>query len=354
VTATILEQVPLAPFTTLGVGGPARYFIRAGSEKTVEEAIEFSRSEHLTLLVLGGGSNLLVADEGFPGVVIRVEIAGVEWMDEGSRVRLLAGAGEEWDKLVADCGARQLYGVECLSGIPGSVGGTPIQNVGAYGQEVATTLSHVDVYDLVSASFIRMTREECGFAYRTSVFNTTAAGRYIVLRVGYTLPKSGEPYVQYPELKNELAGVPQPTLPDVRQAVRRLRARKAMLIQPDDPNCRSAGSFFKNPLVTEEMFAAIQSQAGQAPPRYAADAGRIKTSAAWLIERAGIHRGYSKGRAGISSKHTLALINKGGATAAEIVALAREIRTRVEDRFGVRLMPEPVFAGFGDDACTLF
>ncbi len=346
VTLAIREHVPLAPFTTLGVGGSARYFIHAGSERTVEQAIEFARSKQLAVLILGGGSNLLVSDEGFPGVVIRMEIGGIEWISNGHRVRVEAGAGENWDDLVAQCVDKKLSGIECLSGIPGSVGGTPIQNVGAYGQEVATTLSSVRVYDCESNSFVEMSRDQCGFSYRTSVFNTAAAARYIVVHVVYELEKSGEPHVRYPDLKRELEAVPAPTLLEVRQAVRRIRARKAMLIQPGDPDSRSAGSFFKNPIIPAEVFASIASKAGETPPRYPAGDGKVKTSAAWLIERAGIHRGYTKGRAGISSKHTLALINKGGATAAEIIALAREIRTRVEDQFGVTLIPEPVCAGF--------
>src|SRR5262245_4148351 len=252
------EHVPLAPFTTLGVGGPARYFIHAPSERTVEEAVEFARTKNLPLFVLGGGSNLLVADNGFPGVVVRVEIVGLQWIDENGHVRLLAGAGEDWDGVVAQCVERQLYGVECLSGIPGMVGGTPIQNVGAYGQEVATTLAHVRVYDLTSGTFAEMSRDECGFGYRTSVFNTTGVARYVVLSGAYKLAKTGEPCVQYPDLRRELAEVPNPTLKEVRQAVRRVRKQKAMLIEPGDPDSRSAGSFFKNPIVTAEVFTRIE------------------------------------------------------------------------------------------------
>jgi UDP-N-acetylmuramate dehydrogenase len=348
-----LAHVPLAPFTTLGIGGPARYFMHGRSEKTVVEAIELSRAKRLPLLVMGGGSNLLVCDDGFPGVVVRMEISGLEWKDEGDRMRLLAGAGEEWDVVVAGCVEQQLYGVECLSGIPGSVGGTPIQNVGAYGQEVAATISRVRVFDLHSLAFADMNHAECGFSYRKSVFNTAAAGRYVVMQVEYVLSKEGEPNLQYPELQKELAAVPRPGLSEVREVVRRVRARKAMLIQPDDPDSRSAGSFFKNPILADTQLAGIEKTAGSAPPRYPAEGG-IKTSAAWLIEHAGFHKGYSRGRAGISRKHTLALVNKGGATAAEILALAREIRGGVEERFAVRLEPEPVFAGFAGQGPTFF
>ena len=343
--------MPLSPFTTFGIGGPASYFIRADSETVIEQAIEFAKTRNLPLFVLGGGSNLLVADKGFPGVVLRIELHGVQWIDEGSEVQLLAGAGEDWDAVVAQAVARRLYGFECLSGIPGSVGGTPVQNVGAYGQEIAETLVRVRAYDRQTDRFVNLDREQCGFSYRSSIFNTTARDRYIVARVAFKLHKNGSPSIQYPDLKREFEDSPEPALQMVRDAVRRIRARKAMLIEPGDADCRSAGSFFKNPIVSEDVFAQIEAAAGSTAPRYPASEGRVKTAAAWLIERAGITRGFSIGAAGVSTKHTLALINKGGAAASDILKLAREIRRRVEDRFGIRLMVEPVFIGF-DEATT--
>jgi len=333
----------------LGIGGPARYFIHADSENTVLEALSFAATRGLPLLVLGGGSNLLVADAGFPGLVLRVELQGLAWSDDGDRVRLIAGAGEDWDGVVAQCVKRGLYGVECLSGIPGSVGGTPVQNVGAYGQEIAETLTRVRAYDRDSAEVVELNHAQCGFGYRSSVFNTKAVGRYIVLQVEYLLAKQGQPAIHYPDLQREFENTSEPGLAAVRDAVRRVRARKAMLLQPGDPDCKSAGSFFKNPIVDEAIFARIEASVpGQKVPRYPASDGRVKTAAAWLIEQAGISRGFSMGPAAVSSKHTLALVNRGGATAADLIGLAREIRRRVHDRFGIPLVPEPVFVGFDD------
>jgi UDP-N-acetylmuramate dehydrogenase len=346
VNASIREHVPLAPFTTFGIGGLARYFIRADSETLIPQAVEFANDRKLPLLVLGGGSNLLVADEGFPGVVLRVEITGTEWFEEANNIRLIAGAGVEWDQIVAHSVQRQLFGFVCLSGIPGTVGGTPVQNVGAYGQEVSETVVQVDAYDRIAGRYVELDHGECRFSYRTSLFNSTARERYIITRVHFRLSKQGTPVLHYADLARELKNVSEPTLATIREAVRGIRARKAMLIQPGDPDSRSAGSFFKNPIVSEEVFQQIQNEGGEVPPRYAAPNGQVKTAAAWLIERSGIAKGFSIGSAGVSSKHTLALVNKGGATAADILRLAREVRARVNDRFGVRLAVEPVFVGF--------
>lgn len=350
----IREHVPLAPFTTFKIGGPARYFIHGDSENTVVEALEFAERNEIPVFVLGGGSNLLVSDEGFPGLVIRVDLRGLKWSDEGNRVHLHAGAGEEWDAVVAECVRRDLSGVECLSGIPGSVGGTPVQNVGAYGQEVSETLRWVRAFDRSTRRLVELSRDECGFSYRSSVFNTSARERYLVLGVSYLLEKHGAATIRYPEIQREFEHQPQPTLQAVREAVRRVRAGKAMLLQPGDPDCRSAGSFFKNPVVSGVQFAEIEAAAermhvlrpGERVPRYPAPAGQIKTAAAWLIERAGIPKGHRRGGVGVSSKHTLALVNHGHGTAADVIALAREIRGRVENCFGVRLVPEPVLIGF--------
>jgi len=353
VLSTLRENVPLAPFTTLGIGGPARYFCHVENENTLREVIDFAKSRNVPLFVLGGGSNLLIADAGYPGVVARIEIRGLQWSDEGKRVRLIAGAGEDWDSVVAGCIGRGLFGVECLSGIPGSVGGTPVQNVGAYGQEISETLLRLRAYDRQTDNVVELDRAECGFTYRTSIFNTVALNRYIVLDVEYGLVKDGQAAVRYPDLLRELDGV-TPTLPVVRNTVLRIRSSKAMVLQAGDPDCRSAGSFFKNPIVTEETFDRIQASTDEKVPRYPAASGMVKTAAAWLIERAGISKGFSLGAAGVSRKHTLALINKGGATADDVIALAREIRKRVEGRFGIRLFVEPMLIGFADDLAAEF
>ena len=345
--ARIQENVALAPLTTFGIGGPARYFVDAPSENVVLSTIQFAKDQNLPVFVLGGGSNLLVADHGFPGLVMKIGLTGIDWETHRDKAVVRAGAGEEWDRLVGLCVDRDLAGVECLSGIPGSVGGTPVQNVGAYGQEVSEVLVSVRAYDRQTDSIVELSREDCRFTYRSSLFNTIAKDRYIVLRVTYSLTRHGDPAIRYPDVQREFESrVGNPLLGEVRAAVRRIRARKAMLLVEGDPDCRSAGSFFKNPIVTEQQFAELQVVAGAAVPRYPAGPGRVKTAAAWLIEHAGFSKGYSLGPAALSSKHTLALVNKGGATAEDILRLAREIRGRVETKFGFRLVPEPVFLGF--------
>ena len=353
--ARIQENVALAPLTTFGIGGPARYFVDAPSENVVLSTIQFAKDQNLPVFVLGGGSNLLVADHGFPGLVMKIGLTGIDWETNRDKAVVRAGAGEEWDRLVGLCVDRDLAGVECLSGIPGSVGGTPVQNVGAYGQEVSEVLVSVRAYDRQTDSIVELSREDCRFTYRSSLFNTIAKDRYIVLQVTYSLTKHGNPAIRYPDVQREFESrVGYPLLGEVRAAVRRIRARKAMLLVEGDPDCRSAGSFFKNPIVTEQQFAELQVVAGPAVPRYPAGPGRVKTAAAWLIEHAGFSKGYSLGPAALSSKHTLALVNKGGATAEDILRLAREIRGRVETNFGIRLVPEPVFLGFDNDVVTEF
>lgn len=349
------ENVQLAPYTTLGIGGPARFFAEVESEADLLEAFSFAEERQIPIFILGGGSNLLVADEGFNGLVLRIALKGVSWDDEGDKALVTAGAGEDWDELVRQCVERELAGVECLSGIPGSVGGTPVQNVGAYGQEVSETIVSVRVFDRHSRRFAELSNAECGFSYRASIFNTTARDRYVVMAVTYSLKPHGEPTIRYPDLKNFFADVStRPSLRLAREAVRSIRARKAMLITPDDPDCRSAGSFFKNPIITLEHFREIEIGSkkkgvigeGENVPHFAAADGRVKVPAAWLIERAGFQKGYQRGCAAISSKHTLALVNRGGATAREMIDLAREIQQRVLERFGIALTPEPVFVGF--------
>lgn len=349
------ENIQLAPYTTLGIGGPARFFVRVESEDELLAAFSFAETRQVPIFILGGGSNLLVADEGFPGLVIYVALKGVLWSNEGSDVIVTANAGEDWDNLVRQCVERDLAGVECLSGIPGSVGGTPVQNVGAYGQEVSETIVSVRAFDRHTGRFVELSAAECQFSYRASIFNTTARDRYVVTAVTYSLRPHGEPAIRYPDLKNFFSNVSTtPSLRLTREAVRSIRARKAMLITPGDPDCRSAGSFFKNPVVSAEMFACVEEiarannliGADERARSFPANDGAVKIPAAWLIERAGFQKGFQKGRAGISSRHTLALVNRGGATAREVMELAREIQQRVLERFGIALTPEPVFVGF--------
>lgn len=347
---TIRENVSLAPFTTLGVGGLARFLISARSVAEVEQAILFARDRHLELFILGGGSNLVISDAGFHGLVLHILIQGIEESTERARAGIDVGAGVNWDDFVAVCVGKNYGGIECLSGIPGSVGGTPVQNVGAYGQEVSETIAAVIAYDLAESRVRELKNRECGFSYRSSIFNSTQRGRYIILRVTYELHPGAEPVLRYADLKKHFAGHHGvPTLAGVRDAVLRIRASKGMLLDPKDPDSRSAGSFFKNPVLSAEQFTQLEQKAagrGLRVPRYPALSQQSKVSAAWLVENSGFHKDYSRGPVGISSKHALAIVNRGSATAADIVALRDEIQSKVEQAWGVKLETEPVFLGF--------
>jgi UDP-N-acetylmuramate dehydrogenase len=321
--------VELAELTTLRLGGPAGALVEARSEAELLQAAPDAA------LILAGGSNVVVADEGVPGTVVRIATRGIE--RDGAR--LTVAAGEDWDALVAITVAEGLQGFECLSGIPGTVGATPIQNVGAYGQEVSETVESVRVLDRATSTVADMSPAECGFVYRGSVFKYQ--DRRVVLSVTFRLRDTAvSGPLQYAELCRAL-DVPiggRAPLGDVREAVLALRRRKGMVIDRADPDSVSAGSFFTNPIL---------DAAPDGAPTWPEPDGRVKTSAAWLIERAGFHKGYGNGRVGISTKHTLALVNRGGATTAELMALAREIAGGVQDRFGIALHPEPVLVGHG-------
>jgi UDP-N-acetylmuramate dehydrogenase len=347
---TVLENVYLAPLTTLKVGGPARYFTEPKSAAAVAEAVTFARSNDLPLFVLGGGSNLVVSDAGWPGLVLKLAVQGIEEHTENGKTLFDVGAGEEWDRFVARAVARNCAGVECLSGIPGSVGGTPVQNVGAYGQEVSETIESVQVFDLIDGQVRELCAEACGFQYRTSIFNTSERGRFIILRVTYSLRPGGNPRIDYADLKKHFAGFQNiPSLTSTREAVRRIRAAKAMLITPGDEDCRSAGSFFKNPVLSAEQYDQLMARAkekGLQVPSYPALDAQRKVSAAWLVEHSGFSKGYSSGRVGISRKHALAIVNRGEASAADILGLKEHIQQRVEELWNIHLEPEPVFVGF--------
>jgi UDP-N-acetylmuramate dehydrogenase len=359
----VRENLPLAEFTTLGIGGPARYLVQASTEEAVREGIEFAGMRGLPLLVLGGGSNLLVSDEGFPGVVLEIRIGGLRFVEEGERVSVRAGAGIDWDGLVAECVGRDLYGIECLSGIPGRVGATPVQNVGAYGQEVSDVIRRVRVYDRLRDEIDELTSRDCGFDYRASVFNTSARGRYLVLGVVYELEREGAPRLDYPDLERRFRdGKDNPPLSEVREAVLAIRRGKAMLLEAGDPDSRSAGSFFKNPVVSASKLAEIAATAreqgsGARPedvPGFRLPSGEVKVSAAWLIERSGFRKGKPEGRVGLSSRHALALVNRGGGTAADVLGVAWKIRERVKAVFGLGLSTEPAFVGFPDSVIQRF
>jgi UDP-N-acetylmuramate dehydrogenase len=347
------ENITLAPLTTLKLGGPARFFVEAKTVGEVQEAATLARSGDLPLFVLGGGSNLLVSDSGFPGLVLKIAITGIDQRsgyDEDGKVLFDVGAGEPWDRFVSHAVIAQCAGVECLSGIPGSVGGTPVQNVGAYGQEVSETIDSVLALDCNDGQVRELCHDACGFGYRSSIFNTTERERFIILRVTYALEPGGEPHLAYADLKRHFDGREAvPSLAETREAVRHIRALKGMLIVPGDPDCHSAGSFFKNPVLTERQHEALTQRAkvrGLSVPSYPALETHKKVSAAWLVERSGFAKGYGFGHVGISSKHALAIVNRGGGTAAEVLALKEQIQRRVEEIFGVRLEPEPVMVGF--------
>jgi UDP-N-acetylmuramate dehydrogenase len=346
----IQENIPLAPLTSFQVGGPARYFTEARNEQDVQDAVAYAGERRLPLFVLGGGSNLVVADAGFPGLVIKIGLAGIKMENDGV---FRAAAGQNWDSFVAGTVSQNCAGVECLSGIPGSVGGTPVQNVGAYGQEVSQTIICVRLLEPATGKILDFDRAACGFAYRTSIFNTSHREKYIVLEVVYRLRPNGEPSIHYADVKKffSATGNSAPALWQVRDAVRTIRQSKAMLIVPGDEDCRSAGSFFKNPVVSAAEADRVESLAaqrvpGKALPRYPAPDGKVKLAAAWLVEQAGFNKGYSRGPAGISRKHSLAIVNRGGATAQDIIALKNEVQEKVRDVWGLQLHPEPVFVGF--------
>ena len=330
--------VPLAPLTTLRLGGPARRLVEARTEDELVAAVREADAAREPLLVLAGGSNVVIADDGWDGTVVHVNTRGVQ--RDGAR--LSVQAGEPWDEVVAMTVRDGLQGFECLSGIPGSTGATPIQNVGAYGQEVSETIVSVRVLDRETGAVEEVPAAGCGFAYRSSRFR--GVDRWVVLAVTFELRPSAESGpIRYAELARAIDGERAP-LAEVRDAVLALRRGKGMVIDPADPDSVSAGSFFTNPILSPEEFAALAERAGERPPSWP-DGDRVKTSAAWLIQHAGFERGHARGRAAISGKHTLALVNRGGASTAELVGLAREVAGRVQERFGVALRPEPVFVG---------
>jgi UDP-N-acetylmuramate dehydrogenase len=346
----IEENVSLAPLTTLQVGGPARYFAQAQTEEQVREALNFAKSHNLPLLVLGGGSNLLISDKGWDGLVLRVAIVHQSVEPSGPIVLFSAGAGLDWDYFVGKAVAENCAGVECLSGIPGSVGGTPVQNVGAYGQEVADTIDSVRALDTKEGRTVVLGKTECKFRYRRSIFNTSQRGRYIILDVTYRLERGGKPLLKYADLQKHFSGAQiGPSLAEVREAVRQIRRSKGMLIVPGDEDSRSAGSFFKNPLLTRKQLNDLTERANAMAltiPSYPALEARHKVSAAWLVEHSGFTKGFRLGAARISTKHALALVNAGNAHASDIIRLKDAIQHGVEKTWGIHLEPEPVFVGF--------
>jgi UDP-N-acetylmuramate dehydrogenase len=342
-TLDIQRDVSLARLTTLELGGPARYFVRAEDEDTLADALRWAADEDASSAILGGGSNLIVPDEGYDGLVIQMGITEIEFGDGGA---VGAGAGVPWETVVDGAVSRGWAGLECLTGIPGSTGATPIQNVGAYGQEVAEVIERVRVVRRDTLEIEDLDSGDCAFGYRDSRFKRDP-DRFVVCAVHLGLRPEGPGSVRYPELEKHVP--PNATLDDIRRSVLDLRRRKSMVIDPDDPNHRSAGSFFLNPIVSAAEAERVVEQAlhenlVQRPdevPRYPAPDGKVKLAAGWLIEKAGIAKGTRRGAIGVSTNHALALVHHGGGTTAELLAFAEEIRARVRDRFGIDLEREP-------------
>lgn len=352
-TFEIRENVRLAEFTTLEIGGAARFFVRATEENQAVEALKFAEANDLKVFILGGGSNVLIGDAGFDGLVVQIALKGISTAEnETETVRVTARAGEDWDALCAFAVAENLAGIECLSGIPGFTGGTPVQNVGAYGQDVGETIVAVRVFDRKSREILEMTNDDCKFAYRSSIFNTTDKNRFVVLAVTFALKSGGAPKIVYKDLR-EIFGGKTPSLSETRDAVLRIRRAKSMVIDERDPNSKSAGSFFKNPVVDLKKFSEIEFKAkklgiigdGESVPKFAAGENFVKIPAAWLIERSGFSKGFDFGRVGLSANHTLAIVNRGGARACDVLDFKEVIQTKVAETFGVELKPEPIFIG---------
>ncbi|MEV6381639.1 UDP-N-acetylmuramate dehydrogenase [Streptomyces sp. NPDC051773] len=345
-----LHDAPLAPLTTFRLGGPARRLITATTDDEVVAAVREADDTGTPLLLIGGGSNLVIGDQGFAGTALVIATKG--FVLDGTRLEL--AAGEVWTDAVARTVEAGLAGIECLAGIPGSAGATPIQNVGAYGQEVASTITEVVAYDRRTRETVTVPNTECAFSYRHSRFKDEPE-RYVVLRVRFELEDAGglSGPIKYAETARTLGVEPGDRVPlaDARETVLKLRAGKGMVLDPEDHDTWSAGSFFTNPILTDEQFAAfharVRAHLGDdvAPPAYPAGDGRTKTSAAWLIDKAGFTKGYGTGPARISSKHTLALTNRGAATTEDLLTLAREVVTGVREVFGITLVNEPVTVG---------
>jgi UDP-N-acetylmuramate dehydrogenase len=346
----IHENIRLAPYTTLQVGGNATFFAEPTNDDEVIEALRWAEVHVFPVFVLGGGSNLLVSDAGFRGLVLHTTMNGVDIRDQGAKRIYSAGAGVEWDTLVAQAIKDNCAGLECLSGIPGTVGGTPVQNVGAYGQDVSETIVRVCAVDTITLQRVEFDRAACGFSYRQSRFNGCDLSRFILTRVDYALQPGGAPNIAYADLKRYFSDTPRrgthPTLSEARESVLTIRRGKGMVLDENDADSRSAGSFFKNPVVSLAQYERIAASSAVPVPHFVAGQGQMKLAAAWLVEQAGIRKGFILGQAAISSKHTLALVNRGGATAVDILRLKEFVQRRVHERFGVELHPEPVMLGF--------
>ncbi|MBI4253378.1 UDP-N-acetylmuramate dehydrogenase [Candidatus Uhrbacteria bacterium] len=350
----IRENVPLAPLTTLDVGGPARFFVSVTDQNELLEAVGFAKEKGVPIFILVGGSNVVVSDSGFPGLVIKMEMKGIETYFDGDDILVRAGAGESWDGLVGYCVAQGLSGLECLSGIPGSVGAAPVQNIGAYGVSVGPFVDRLEVFDRNDNKIRTLPGHACEFSYRDSMFKHSSGASLIITNVTFRLKRSLLGAVlRYHDLQARFGDQAEAPIVDIRKAILEIRAGKGMVILQGYEAHKSAGSFFKNPVVAPEQFTYIEKALMDHPDGVCAppwfwiqNDGQVKVAAACLLEASGFHKGYREGSVGISPKHALAIINYGGARASDIVALAEKIQQRALRKFGVRLEPEAQYIGF--------
>jgi UDP-N-acetylmuramate dehydrogenase len=336
----IKQDVPLAELTTFKIGGKARFFVVAKSEEDVLKAFNLAKENDWKLFVLGGGSNVLIADEGFDGLVLHINLKGIKFNEN----LVTASAGEDWDDFVKLCVEKDLQGIECLSGIPGFVGGTPVQNVGAYGQEVSETIENVRVFDRKTEEIYEISNADCKFSYRKSLFNSDEKNRFIVLAVTFKLIPNGKPKIVYKDLVNYFKNK-KPSLAETREVVCKIRAEKGMLVRQGGLDSQSAGSFFKNPIIEKTKYEKLCDGLDEKVPKFDFDENNFKVPSAWLIEKAGFTKGFKLGNAGISEKHSLALTNRGNATATEIIELKNEIQKQIKEKFEIELLPEPILVG---------
>lgn len=345
------KDVKLSEYTTICLGGKADIFISCATPESVKETLRYSLEKKIPLQVISGGSNIIFPDEGYRGIVMKIDIKGISLSNENGKVQIISGAGESWDEAVRFTVENGLSGIECLSGIPGSAGATPVQNVGAYGQEVKDIIKLVKAVDRRTLDEVKFNNEECNFGYRDSRFKTSDRDRYIITEVIFEFDKNKEPEIKYPELKEYIESssaslvtkTQKEKLKFIRESVLTLRKKKSMLADPENPDSKSCGSFFTNPVLTEEEFKSFEKNAEELKiifPFYKTGS-RYKIPAAWLVENSGFRKGYTENGAGISSAHTLALVNRGCSTEA-LLELSEKIKIRVKEKFGIRLFTEPV------------
>lgn len=346
----IEENHPLASLTTFNVGGAARFYASVDSETALIEALDFAKSRSLPILVLGGGSNVLVSDSGFEGLVIHIAIMGITSRSEGDHCVVHAGSGEEWQGFVDWCVSENLQGLECLAGIPGAVGASPVQNIGAYGQEASETIINVKALDIATGKPVLLSNELCRFGYRTSIFNSTSAGRYVITGVTFRLKRNGKPVIKHRELADRLQEASDSTIRQVRDSVLAIRAGKGLLAREGYERFRCAGSFFKNPVLpaerSKEIEEMVSKAGGGACASWPSGPDEVKISAAQLIQSAGFRRGYRQGNVGLSPKHTLIIIAYPEATGWELAEFAEEVRRKVKEKFDILLKPEIRLVGF--------